>query len=95
MAYYCLTAVEGSAGGRLEAVRKYSIDPAVLRKLGELCSTRRANASRKAGTRDAIPLTRREEHWIDYALRALVLRLGQVAANESVTRLTMADLPQL
>jgi hypothetical protein len=97
-AYFALTVLERSAGGRAEAARRYGIKPSVLRKWGELTTVRGdLTTARKALAPFATPLSRRERHWIDHVLRYALLHMGMVAAGKSpaLLRLRMTDLPAL
>ena len=59
MAYFCLTVIEGDAGGRRDAVTKYFIDQKVLSELGRLTSRlaikRRAGSMTEPGVVDLAP----------------------------------------
>jgi hypothetical protein len=95
-AYYCLTVVERSAGGRMEAAKKYNIDPLVLRKLGELTSAKGdSRTARKALRPGSSPLTKTDERWIGYAIKSIVFQMGVVAAGVEPDRLDLAALPSL
>ena len=95
-AYFALTVLERSAGGRMEAARRYAIEPSVLRKLGELTTVRGdLTTARKAPEASAVPLSRSERKWIDHVLRYTLIHMGMVNAGKSPTLLRMADLPAL
>jgi hypothetical protein len=95
-AYYCLTVVERSAGGRMAAAKRYNIDPPVLKKLGELTSASGdPKTARKALAPGSSPLTRAEERWIGYAIKLIVFQMGVVAAGAEPDRLNLAVLPAL
>lgn len=95
-AYYVLTIAERASRGRREAASDLRIDEAVLRKIGELTSTRGDNATaRKAIGPAAIPLSEEEARWIDSAVRLLLLHIGVVEADGLPDRLEMSDLPDL
>ena len=97
MAYFCLTVIESSAGDRKEAAKKYSIDQAVLKKLGELASTRGdRNTARKykpnVHQRD---LTQDEVEWIKACIEAMIRRVAEQHSPNQQSILTMGDLPKL
>ena len=96
MAYFCLTALESDAGGRQAAATKYGIDERVLRKIGELSSTRgNLNEARKA-TSTPIAASGSEQAWLEAAIRAIVRRVGQRSAlGVPGSMLTLADLPSI
>lgn len=99
MAYFCLTVTEKSAGGQQKAAELYQIHRDVLRKLGELSSTRGSPLDvRKAPKRgNYLPLTPKARQWILEAVKALIRRLGEWAYDPEGTldRLTMDDFPEL
>jgi hypothetical protein len=95
-AYFALTVLERSAGGRMEAARRFAIEPSVLRKLGELTTVRGdLITARKALEPSATSLSRGERNWIDHVLRYALIHMGMVNAGKSPPRLKMADLPAL
>jgi hypothetical protein len=94
-ANYCLTRLEDAAPpgigkARDRASRRYGIDFAILRKMGELAALCGDNLSaRKAPRR---PLTEPERVWIREALRRVVIH---VAYEDHSQQLPMSDLPPL
>jgi hypothetical protein len=99
MAYFCLTVLEWSAGGRPEAAEQFGTDSEVLRTLGRLTSQvgdeETARKFNRQGERR--PHTRAEKAWIEAAVKALIRRAGEWASNREAPRpqLTMNDLPKL
>lgn len=104
MAYFCLTVAAETAapgqrqvsGKRKVAAAKYSIDLKVLSKLGELTSTRGGDNARKSEGRGT-PLTRKEQEWIEEAVKVLIRRLAEYAADPTRQHkpITVANLPAL
>ncbi len=95
-AYYALTVAERAAGNRMQAASLYQMDKVVLRKLGELTSTRGDHTSaRKAVAPQEKALTRQEKRWIDVAVRLLILNLATVEAGNTPVHVTLSDLPSL
>ena len=96
MAYFCLTVFNGLAGGITEAASEYNISEAILKKLGNLTSTKGdPSMARKAPQRGPYkPLTKREIDWLETAVLAIIRRLGEAAISPtSLRKITMADLP--
>ena len=101
MGYMCLSVLEASAGKsrRQAATKQYNICEKVLQKLGYLTSEvgdpLTARKAPKTGT--FRPHTQAERMWTEAAVRALILRVGQWAADpdKQLPKLTMADLPPL
>jgi hypothetical protein len=99
MAYWCLTVMEHSAGGRQEIADQYQIDSKVLRRLGELCSNRgdlRGVRKSKGGAGNTA-LKPAEREWIRAVVKRLILRAGEFA-YDPIARLplvTMAEFPAL
>lgn len=95
-AYYALTVIERHAGGREKAAQRFGVEQKVLRKLGELCSTRGdTKTARKAVGADQPELTHAERTWIDVTVRLLLLQVGMVAARETPSPLALRSLPTL
>lgn len=97
MAYFCFTVLTSLEGGRREIAGKLQIDESVLRKLSELTSIRgsRLTARKVSAQSTDQPLTRREEEWLDAAVRMLIRRLGELRAFAPIRPLGMTDLPVL
>ena len=94
MAYFCLTLLEGKAGGRGKAVAMYGIHRDVLSKIGKL-STQRGDlqSARKASATQ--PLSGAESAWLEEAMKTLVRRLGDTRSPASLRVVSMTDLPKL
>lgn len=90
MAYSCLTLLE--RGDRKLAAKHYLIHIDVLRKLGELTSTRGDNATARKLTGQTSPLSWQERAWIEAAIKAII---RHIASRKPGVTLTMADLPSL
>jgi hypothetical protein len=99
MAYTCLTRLTSSVGGdKREAANKYRISRNVLTKLATLSTSGdEATARRWVPGRSPQALTEQEIDWVENAVRMLILRAGQHAADPSREwpRITMAHLPEL
>lgn len=99
MGYFCLSVIEGDAGGRRQASTQFSIHFNVLSKMGELTSTAgdEAEARKRHPSNTFSPLTDQQRTWIDATVRRLIRRAGEYAANPTNNHpvVTMADLPPL
>lgn len=94
MAYFCLTFLEAKAGSRKDAADAYRIDLQVLRKMGELTTTRGdAMNARKADA--AKPLTGAEHAWLEAAVKMLIWRVGDTRHASALPLITMSDLPKI
>jgi hypothetical protein len=99
MGYTCLSAVQSQARSRANASVQYSIERAVLDKLGELTSDMgdelTARKFDECSTRQAH--TAAEKEWIVKAVKLLIRRVAEYEHDPSATlrQLTMADLPAL
>lgn len=103
MAYFCLSALEGTTGqprgARTAVCSMYSIDQAVRDELGDLVSDRGSpTEARKLGhsaTHD--PLTETEREWVKQVVRALIRRKAEYDADPTrpLPRITLGDFPQL
>jgi hypothetical protein len=97
MAFFCLTVVEASAGGRLAAAKKYGIEKNVLGKLGELTSERgdRLTARKVRRNKPMRPLTGAETAWVLSVLEAIIIRIGDTRDITCLPKIKMSDLPYL
>jgi hypothetical protein len=97
MAYWCLTVMEYTAGGRPEASDQYRVDQRVLRKLGVLCSSRGDvyEARKRKGNTGITPLKSAEREWIRAVVKRLILRVGEYAYDPvaKLPMITMSDFP--
>ncbi len=105
MAYSCLARLEhrarnhGANGKRKNAASMYRIDHKVLDKLGKLTNTLGDEVEARKLTQQSqlrAP-TPQEAKWMESALRLVIRRTGQYAADpqKEWPQLTMADLPEL
>jgi len=95
MAYFCLTVLETSAGGRAEAATQYSIDPKVLGKIGELTANRGDSATARKMQSSLVPYTPAEIGWVEEAIRIIIRRVGETATGAPCPMITLKDLPNL
>jgi hypothetical protein len=105
MAYSCLTRLEYRARNhpdrrkRMRVASMYRVDYEVLHKLGELTNTLGDEVeARKLTPQSQLRApTVQEITWIEAALRLLIRRAGQYAADpqRKWPQLTMSDLPEL
>lgn len=108
MAYFCLTVLEQSVGGkrnlrgrerREETARTYGIAGGILTRLAVLCSEKGSDVeARKAPHGLAfIPLSEPERRWVLAAVRLLIRRAGEFAAcpDKQLAEITSQDLPSL
>jgi hypothetical protein len=102
MAYICQSFIEKVlARGRDDAVQKYHIEWTVLHTLGNLHSHRGDLTNRRKleheRDRHEPPLTPLEIAWMEAAVRMLIRRIGEYAADPTASwpTLSMRDLPPL
>jgi hypothetical protein len=99
MAYFCLTVLVASAGGRKKAAEKYVISRSVLSSLARLATEvgDERTARKFDHLKDQRPHTGAEKAWIEAAVKALIRRAGERASNPgaSLPEFTMSDLPKL
>jgi hypothetical protein len=99
MAYTCLTRFTYSVGGdEQQAAKKYGISRKILTKLSSLSSSGDEATARKWDhRRPPQALTDQEIDWVESAVRMLILRAGQYAADPTRERpqITKAHLPKL
>jgi len=94
-AYYAKTALEDLAGGRPHAAEHFAISTNVLDTLGRLASKFDPAHGRKFNEK-ADPLTSAELEWLRQALRAVIVRVGEVQGGATgLDQITLAALPPL
>ena len=94
--FCCVTALKEKYGSIPEAARQCGISKRVLFKISELAATKGGKEARKAEGFD-VEFTRQEKRFLDGALKEIIIRAAQVAADGSQRQpqITMADLPRL
>jgi len=90
MAYFGLTLLE--RGDRRRAARDFRIDVEVLRKLGELTSTRGDGLTARKMSTGVVPLTGPESQWVEATIKAIIRHIATLNSGAS---LSLADLPPL
>ena len=97
MAYFCLTLVENKARGRKPAAKLFLIQETILDKLGYLTSRKGdAETARKFPEKGGIiPLSEKENKWIEAVVKILIRRTGELANIQSTQLITMTDLPKM
>jgi hypothetical protein len=101
MAYFCLTYLEWLAAkqrlrrpenNRQAAARVFHVHQEILGTLGKLTAKGDEMTARKVDWGDApLPLTSAETAWVDAAIKAIILRVG----DPTLPQVTMADLPAI
>ena len=96
MAYFCLTILEESAGGRRNAASKFQTEKGVLDKLGELSTNRGGQEARKAHGVGRTLLAR-EREFLEQAVKALIRRAAEVEHAPDLVhpKILLLDLPTL
>jgi hypothetical protein len=97
MAYFVLTMMEASAGGRKKSAKAFSVELKVLDKIGQLASTRGNPATARKAPRSGPyrDVTRQEHVWLEKAIQRIIKRLGEHASGSALNLIRMADLPKL
>jgi len=99
MAYTCLTKFTYGVGGVKEAASRYHVSRNVLKELSRLTSTSGDETTARKWVSGRLPqlLADREKEWVEDAVRLLIFRAGQYAADldREWPKITMKHLPQL
>ena len=96
MAYFCLTVLEITAGGRQQAAAMYNISKSVLNTLAILASERGDyRTARKIVSSTMQPLSEAETAWIQETIKQIILRVGDKRSVLGLPKITMAELPRL
>jgi hypothetical protein len=95
MAYFVLTLLNAQSRPPLSAARLFAIESPILKKIGELSSTRgdALNARKVNSEARFTPLTGTEQQWLETAVRKLILRLGEYGTGTPLTPIRVKDLP--
>ena len=95
MADFCRTVLE--KGQRSAAVKKYEIDPLVLRTLADLAGEKGGRVHSRKWKGWPIEYSEQERAWIEVVVKRLIRRAAEVAHNPRAARakITMDDLPPL
>jgi hypothetical protein len=86
MAYFCFTVLTFRYAGVNAASKALAVDVAVLKKVSELSTNRGDPSTARKMTRHLTPITATEAYWLDAAIRALIHRVGEIAAGYSPLR---------
>lgn len=97
MAYFVLTLLESTAGGRQIAAQSFQIEPDVLGTMGRLSSTKGdESTARKVGrSKQFLDLSPAEKQWLEEAVRCVIRRLGEHASGAQLTPIKLSDLPRI
>ncbi len=98
MAFFVLKLLERAAGGRKVAACSFQIDLKVLRKIGELSSTKgNERTARKAPGpgKQFQELSDAEKQWLEQAIPLVIHRLGERASSAPLAPISLHDLPRL
>jgi hypothetical protein len=99
MAYTCFTWIKRHPGGLKAAAKRYRVSKNVLEQLSKLSSRSGKGVEARKIDNDERrqDLTLEERRWVEAAIRALILRAGQYAADpkKAWPQITNSDLPPL
>ena len=91
-AYYCCTEIEQSGGGRSGTARQYKLHSKLLRRIGELSSTKGGTEARKAQGAGS-PLTEDERRFLERAVVRLIRRVAEYHASPGcLPEITIGDI---
>lgn len=99
MAYFCLSLLEVSAGGRAQAANQHSVSNPILNKLGEFTTnfgdSRTARKQSKAST--GLDFTVEQTAWMEAAVKLLIRRKAEYDFDPEarLPQLYMTDLPAI
>ena len=98
MSYFCLTILEGHlCNSRSAAAKTYGIDMKVLDMIGNLTANRGGPGTARKASGIGSDLTRQESRFIEAAVKAIILRVAEVAHDSEKRRpkIRLSDLPTL
>ncbi len=100
MANFCLTVLENTVQSnknrRKKAARHYDFEYKVLNEIGQLCANKGGAEARKADGIDQ-DLSDEERRFLEEAVKAIIRRAAEVAADPNGTRdtIVLSDFPDL
>ena len=98
MAYFCLTMLEKYlCKDRKAAAAEYGIDKEILSKIGDLTANKGGREGARKASGIANDLTRQESRFLEAAVKAIILRVAEVAhdPDQNTPTITLSDLPDL
>ena len=98
MANFCLTVLETSLSkGRRAAAAEYGIDKEVLSKIGDLTANKGGREGARKASGIATDLSRKESRFLEAAVKAIILRVAEVAhdPDQNTLKIMLSDLPDL
>lgn len=95
--YYLLTVAINYTGKNFKEAASFLLfDHRILKKIGELSSTRGTLfTSRKSTNNNFLELKREEIIWLDHAVKYLLIQLGIINGGEAPKKIELNDLPKL
>ena len=95
--YYLLTVVVNFTGENMKkAASILFVDYKILKKIGELTSIRGNNfTSRKSLSRNTLELSIIEKHWLDIAVKNILIQAATMNGDRKPSRIELNDLPNL
>lgn len=92
MAYFCLTVLENSAGGRKASAQKYQIAKRVLEKIGYLSSEKGGSEARKAG--GVTEELTEEGRFLKQAIEKIIRRMAEKTCDPTaeLDKISLTDL---
>ena len=95
LANFCLTVLEGLAGGRKGASKRYGIAETVFGRVGELCANKGGEDARK-GKGVSHDFTQNERQFLDQAVKEMIRRAAEFEHDPCVSfkQLTRSDFPR-
>ncbi len=97
MSYFCISFIEYNFGGIKKASRSLKISRNILTKIKSESSFRGDfKTARKVDRQSSLdPLFNQEIKWMEEAIKALIIRIGEYECGNALSPITMYNLPPL
>jgi len=98
VAWWCITTIEWSSGGRPQTAKRYAISDHVLKELRRLANVGDERTARKRFVGQVLrERTAAEVAWMEAVIKRIILRVGEWAADSKAEwpKITMGDFPRL
>jgi hypothetical protein len=95
MAYFVLTILQQNFNGNKKAAGAYNIEIAVLKKIGELSSTRGDATTARKVSASFMQLSSVEMQWLEESVKKLICQMGIYVSGSTPSKLKMEGLPKL
>jgi hypothetical protein len=92
-AYFCLTAIEATYGGRKRAAETLCVSGALLSRIGRLAASQDREHARKLTGGGPTTLSAEDREWLNSTIPRLILRCAEIELGRSDIRVLQMEAP--